>query len=42
MDDKKKIEQLKKIPTRKLLGAIKQAIRRDVQASASARKLKPK
>jgi hypothetical protein len=40
--DKKKIEELKKIPTRKLLGAIKQNIRRDIRASASARKPKPK
>lgn len=42
MDEKQKREQLKRVPTRKLLAAIKKDIRRQLLASASAAKPKKK
>jgi len=40
MDEKQKREQLKRVPTRKLLASIKRDIRRGLRASASAAKPK--
>ncbi len=37
MDEKQKREQLKRVPTRKLLASIKKDIRRDLRASATAK-----
>jgi hypothetical protein len=42
MDAKQKREELKKVPTRKLLASIKRDLRRAVRASASAAKPKKK
>ena len=42
MDEKSKRTELKKVPTRKLLAAVKQGIRKQIQASASAGKPKKK
>ena len=42
MDEKSKKAELKKVPMRKLLAAVKQGVRKQVQASKSGRKpLKP-
>lgn len=40
MDEKSKRMELKKVPTRKLLAAVKQGIRRQIHASTSAPKPK--
>ena len=42
MDEKQKREQLKRVPTRKLLASIRKDIRRELRASASAAKPKKK
>jgi hypothetical protein len=42
MDEKQKKEQLKRIPTRKLLASIKQDIRRVLRASPAAKPKKGK
>ena len=41
-DEKSKKEQLKRVPTRKLLASIKQDIRRTISASASPKPKKSK
>jgi len=40
MNEKEKREQLKKVPTRKLLASIKKDIRRSLRATAAASGLK--
>jgi hypothetical protein len=40
MDAKQKREELKRVPTRKLLASIKQDLRKSLRASASAAKPK--
>jgi hypothetical protein len=40
MDEKQKREELKKVPTRKLLASIKRDLRKSLRASASASKPK--
>jgi hypothetical protein len=42
MDEKQKREQLRRVPTRKLLASIRKDIRRQLRASASAAKPKKK
>ena len=42
MDEKTKREELKRVPTRKLLASIKRDLRKSLRASASAAKPKKK
>jgi hypothetical protein len=42
MDEASRKRELQKVPTRKLLAAVKQSIRKELQPTASARKPKKK
>jgi len=42
MDAKEKREELKRVPTRKLLASIKRDLRKQLHATRSARKSRPK